>query len=99
MADQPAHFMSAARIAVNNTASNFAKHIMNAIRAHEMTLDNAHEVGARLVSFGQAVVFHLKEIQYADPSLIFFSGETENGQPVTLIQHISQISVLLMTLP
>jgi hypothetical protein len=53
-------------------------------------------VGVRLVSFGQSVTFHLENIGYWNPSLISFSGFTENGEPVELIQHVSQISVLLV---
>jgi hypothetical protein len=45
------------------------------------------------------VIFHLHNMGYWNPSLISFSGTTENGEPVELIQHISQISLLLMKLP
>jgi hypothetical protein len=55
-------------------------------------------VGVRLVSFGQSVVFHLEQIGYWNPSLISFKGFTEDGEPVELIQHVSQISVLLTKL-
>jgi hypothetical protein len=53
----------------------------------------------RLVSFGQAVVFRLHDIGYSNPSLISFVGVTEDGDPVELIQHVSQISILLTRLP
>jgi hypothetical protein len=36
---------------------------------------------------------------YWNPSLLFFIGVTDDGNPVQLIQHVSQISVLLMKLP
>ncbi|MDB5290278.1 MAG: hypothetical protein JWL69_1519 [Phycisphaerales bacterium] len=72
---------------------------MDWIREFDAKLDSEYEVGVRLVSFGQSVVFHLKDIGYWNPSLISFSGESEAGEPVELIQHVSQISVLLMKLP
>lgn len=62
-------------------------------------LDNEHEVGVRLVNFGQTVVFSLEDMRYCDPSLISFIGRTQEGQPVELIQHVNQISILLMKLP
>jgi len=62
-------------------------------------LDNEHEVGVRLVNFGQTVVFSLEDMRYCDPCLISFIGRTQEGQPVELIQNFSQISILLMKLP
>jgi hypothetical protein len=38
------------------------------------------------------------DIGYWNPSLISFQGRTDDGQPVELIQHVSQISILLMKL-
>jgi hypothetical protein len=58
-------------------------------------LDQAHEVGVRLVNFGQTIVFSLERMGYSDPSLITFAGTMEDGQPVELVQHVSQISILL----
>ena len=82
-----------------NLASEFYERLMEWIRDFDASLDEAHEVGVRLVSFGQAVVFHLADIGYWNPSLISFMGTTDDGQPVKLIQHVTQISVLLMKLP
>lgn len=69
------------------------------IIAFEKDLDEDEEVGARLVFFGQSVTFHITDIGYSNPSIITFSGLNEDNKPVKLIQHISQISVLLTVLP
>ncbi len=91
---------TAAQNISDNRASEFVRHILNEIREYDATLDDAHEVGVRLVNFGQAVTFHLEGVEYSDPSLIYFSGTTTNAsEPVKLIQHVSQISILLMKLP
>jgi hypothetical protein len=82
-----------------NYASEFYKRLASWISAFDAKLDQAHEVGVRLVSFGQNITFHLGNIGYSNPSLISFSGVTEDGSPVELIQHVSQISVLLMRVP
>ena len=79
-----------------NLASEFHKRLLKWINEFDKSLDENYEVGVRLVSFGQSVTFHLKSIGYWNPSLILFSGFTENGEPVELIQHVSQISVLLV---
>lgn len=79
-----------------NLASEFHKRLIKWIQDFDENLDQEHEVGVRLVSFGQAVTFHLENISYWNPSLISFSGLTEAGEPVELIQHVSQISILLL---
>jgi hypothetical protein len=84
---------------IANYASEFYQRLQKWISNFDATLDEQHEVGVRLVSFGQTFVFHLEALGYWNPSLIFFSGKTEAGEPVELIQHVSQISILLMKLP
>lgn len=79
-----------------NLASEFHTRLINWIHDFDSELDHEHEVGVRLVSFGQTVNFHLKDIDHWNPSLISFSGNMENGDPVELIQHVSQISILLI---
>lgn len=80
-------------------ASEFHKRLQKWIIEFDQSLDNDHEVGVQLVTFGQALVFHLQGMGYWNPFLISFAGVTEDGQPVELIQHVSQISILLMKLP
>ena len=81
-----------------NLADEFHRRLMEWINDFHRSLDNNHEVGARLVTFGQSVTFHIDDIGYWNPSLISFKGKNENGDPVKLIQHVSQISVLLVAL-
>lgn len=66
------------------------------IKAFEADLDQEHEIGARLVSFGSAVTFHIEDMGYHGPDIISFSGKNDQGETVQLIQHTSQLSVLLV---
>jgi hypothetical protein len=66
------------------------------IKLFEDELDNDHEIGARLVSFGQTVVFHIESLGYYGPDIITFHGTNESGEKVQLIQNVSQLSVLLV---
>lgn len=79
-----------------NLASEFHTRLIKWIHDFDSELDHEHEVGVRLVSFGQTITFHLHDIGYWNPSLISFYGSMENGDPVVLIQHVSQISILLV---
>lgn len=75
-----------------NLASEYCKRLTEMLVNFESQLDEQHEIGIRLVNFGQSVVFHLEEMGYYNPSIITFGGVSEDGSPVELIQHISQIS-------
>jgi Rad3-related DNA helicase len=68
------------------------------INDFENELDNKLEAGIRLVSFGQTIQFHVNDIWDRNPSLIVFSGTLEDGSPVRLVQHMSQLSILLTVL-
>lgn len=77
-------------------ASSFYEALMKMINDFDAELDQDYEVGVRLINFGQVVTFHLQDIGYDNPALIFFKGFTGKGEPVKLVQHVSQISILLM---
>lgn len=80
-------------------ASNFAEKLTEAIGMFDETLDQDHEVGVRLVTFGQTVIFHVERIGFSNPALVFFHGTTDAGQRVALVQHVSQLSFLLIAMP
>lgn len=80
----------------HNSAESFRERLVSWINDFDKELDSEHEVGVRLVNFGQTVTFHLEKIGHWNPSLISFSGFNDSGEPVELIQHVSQISILLM---
>ncbi|QQE76541.1 hypothetical protein KDJ56_07730 [Brevibacillus composti] len=77
-------------------ASQFCQRLITMINEFDRNLDEEHQVAMRLVSFGQSITFHVTHLGYCDPSLIRFYGTLENGSLVELIQHVSQISFLLM---
>lgn len=72
--------------------------IVKEIKAFESTLDDTHEVGMRLVHFGDSMQFHVTAIKYINPYLLLFFGHLDDGSPVELIQHISQLSFLIVKL-
>ena len=64
----------------------------------EASLDQEHEVGMMLTNFGQSILMQVTEIGYEKSVLMVFKGNV-NGNPATLIQHINQLSFMLMALP
>ncbi|WP_267411858.1 DUF6173 family protein [Pantoea sp. GM_Pan_4] len=79
-----------------NFANEFHRRLIVWINNFHKDLGDEFEVGGQLASFGRIIEFHFTNIGYWDPSLISFIGVLEDGSPVELVQHVSQINVLLI---
>ena len=55
-------------------------------------------VGVRVAGFGDNALFYLKEIHYADPSLIAICGTTLDGQPIEIVQEVSHVNLSLVAM-
>jgi hypothetical protein len=80
----------------DNAAKWMFERLATYIKQFEGGLDDEHEIGARLVSFGHNLTFHIEDMGYYGPDMIVFYGKNDNGEPVQLVQHTSQLSVLLV---
>ena len=69
--------------------------IMERIKEFEDGLDEEHEVGLMLASFGESVTLAVTEIGYSNPTTLVFHGRIK-GKNATLIQHLSQLNFLLV---
>ena len=87
------------KIKNHNLADAFYERLVSIIVDFEKNLKSDEEVGARLVSFGETIIIHIDDLGYWNPSLIYFYGRDNNDREIQLVQHISQISVLLMKVP
>lgn len=79
-----------------NHASEFYWRLVEMVNDFHRELDEEYEVGGQLVNFGSEVTFSFTGIGYFNPSLIRFYGEKSDGSPIELIQHVTQISVMLI---
>lgn len=68
------------------------------IRNFEEQLDSQHEVAMGFAG-GDAGVLRIEGMGYFDPDIVTFYGSDSNGVKTQLIQHVSQLSVLLRALP
>lgn len=64
------------------------------IRSFESQLDASHEAGFGFTG-SDAGVIRIEGMGYYDPDIITFYGADESGAKTQLIQHVSQLSVLL----
>jgi hypothetical protein len=80
----------------HNHASEFYWRLVQWVNDFHRELEDEYEVGGQLVSFGSEITFSFTDLTYWNPSLIGFYGIKPDGSPVKLIQHVSQINVLLV---
>lgn len=76
-------------------ASDFYMKLSHYMDEFDKNLNQEHEVGIKLVNFGQTVQFTVHNIGYYNPKLICFYGEMPDGSAIQLIQHVNQINFLL----
>jgi hypothetical protein len=82
--------------AARSPAESTYQRLMKYIGQFEMQLDRDHEIGGRFVSFGDDTHFHIADVGYWNPDIITFDGFDQNGNRMKLIQHVSQLNVLLI---
>ena len=68
------------------------------IQNFEKTLDGDHEVAMGFTG-GDAGVMRIEGMGYFDPDMITFYGSDGTGARTQLVQHVSQLNVMLRTLP
>lgn len=68
------------------------------IQNFEEQLDNEHEVAMGFTG-GDAGVLRIEGVGYFDPDIVTFYGADGSGAKTQLIQHVSQLNVMLRALP
>ena len=68
------------------------------IQNFEDQLDNEHEVAMGFAG-GETGILRIEGIGFFDPDIVTFYGSDEHGAKTQLIQHVSQLSVMLRALP
>lgn len=68
------------------------------IQNFEEQLDNEHEVAMGFTG-GDAGVLRIEGMGFFDPDMVTFYGTDSSGIKTQLVQHVSQLSVMLRALP
>ena len=68
------------------------------IQNFEQQLDNEHEVAMGFTG-GDAGVLRIEGMGFFDPDMVTFSGTDSGGAKTQLVQHVSQLNVMLRALP
>jgi hypothetical protein len=73
--------------------------IARQINDFESDLSDEEEIGLRLVATPDASVMHISDVGYWGPDMLIYHGENEHGKPMQLLQHYTQMSILLTAVP
>lgn len=87
-----------ARLAGRYNAKEVFEYLQERMTEFQKGLNENEELGIRLANFGAAADLHVRSIGYSNPNLIEFSGVDPNSHEVTLVQHISQLSFMLVAM-
>jgi hypothetical protein len=68
------------------------------LKNFEEQLDNEHEVAMGFTG-GDAGVLRIEGMGYYDPDIVTFYGSDPTGSKTQLVQHVSQLNVMLRALP
>lgn len=82
-----------------NPAAWMHERIVHQIIAFEKELDPDHEVGGRFVEGPNSEALHIETVANWGPDMIVFLGQFPDGRKFELIQHYSQVSLLLVAVP
>lgn len=82
-----------------NSAEQYVKRLVTIMNDYNTGLDHTHQVALKLVHFGQSMTINITDIGYSNPGLIIYYGTATDGNLIELVQHVSQISCLLTSVP
>lgn len=82
----------------NNPAGYIRERMMQIIAEQEQLLAVDQELGIIVVG-GNAPSFHLRSIGHSNPDLLRFIGTDPDGNAVQIVQHHTQMSVMIVSVP
>jgi len=79
----------------SNPFTGTCKAVRASIEQFEAGLDADHEVSMQIVSSGATLSLRPERVGFSTANLITFHGMTDDGEQVHLVQHVSQVSMML----
>ncbi len=76
-----------------------AQNIYQEIINYQNNLPEKDDVAMTVVNFNQSITLLVDSIGYIGYNLIRFGGKDNLGKPMELLQHVSQLNVLLTVVP
>ena len=89
---------TAAQSLPQSPAARACEVVISAIRKFESQLDRDDEVAMGFAG-GEAGILRIEGLGYNPPDLVTFHGRGQDGRRMQIIQHVTQISVVLRAAP
>ena len=88
-------------LAVSNThlADWMYERVVKKITEFEESIPDNMQAGGRFVSSANGYTFSIDDVGYWNPDMIVFYGTGPDGAKVELLQHTSQLNLLLVAVP
>ena len=83
----------------DNHAGDALERICELIELSQSGIGEDVAVGISVAGSGTTAPFRLRSLQASNPDILVFNGVDEKGNVIQLIQHCSQVSVLLVAVP
>lgn len=88
-----------ASIIKSNNAPAIAQSIQRKLIEFQSSLLDTEDIAIQAVQFGSAMTIYVESVSSLGYGLVVFRGKDSSGNPCELIQHINQISILMITVP
>jgi hypothetical protein len=72
---------------------------MPLIKSFQSSISDDVEVGISVVGSGSAAPFRLRAMKVSNPDILIFDGIDDRGNVVQLLQHYSQMALMLVAVP
>ena len=82
-------------IAQTNKAEYMAKVIGQRIVDFQSTLSEVQDVALQIIQFNNSITLYVTKVSHLGLGLIVFQGSDSANNPCEIVQHISQINVLM----
>lgn len=82
-------------IAQTNNAEYIAKVIGQRIVDFQSTLSEVQDVALQIIQFNNSITLYVTKVSHLGLGLIVFQGSDSANNPCEIVQHISQINVLM----
>lgn len=82
-------------IAQTNNAEYMAKVIGQRIVDFQSTLSEVQDVALQIIQFNNSITLYVTKVSHLGLGLIVFQGSDSANNPCEIVQHISQINVLM----
>ncbi|UFS69286.1 DUF6173 family protein [Geomonas sp. RF6] len=77
-------------------AGQVRRALQSSIENFQASLDQEHEVAIRVAPCGAQGELHAAEVRFAPANLVVFQGYSVTGEPLHLVQHLSQVNFTLV---